>query len=346
MQEEGSRHGSQPTLRTVAELAGVHVSTVSKILSPSLRPGTRVASRETFERVQKIAESIGFTPNPLAAGLRKKRTSLVGVLVPRLTDIVLATMYEGIQSAAQRYDYQTFVNSTNDEQSNRVKGVQTMFDRRVDGLILGDATIDTTFVDSLSTRETPFVLVSRKSGSHPSVTCDDYEGGRLAAEHLLALGHRRLGVIAGQPYASTGVERTRGFVDACATAGVYVDPAVIVESRFSAKGGHTAAQEILGRTQPPTGIFAVNDFAAIGAMGAARSRGLSVGRDLAVVGFNDTQLAAELPIPLTSVHSPMRHMGEAAFEMLHDLMEGKPIESVVFAPTLTVRESSSYAVTA
>jgi LacI family transcriptional regulator len=331
----------RPTLRTVAEMAGVHISTVSRVLAPSLRPGVRAASKATTERIKSIAAELGYSPNPIAAGLRTSRSSLVGVLVPRLTDIVLATIYEGIHEAARGHGYQTFVANSEDREQEREAGAEMLLARRVDGLILGDCTLDPTFADSLQQRGVPFVLVSRRSGNHPAVVGDDHAGGRIAAEHLLSLGHTDVGIIAGEPYASTGVDRTSGFLAAYAEAGITIPASRIVHSSFDVIGGREASTRIFANKPWPTALFAVNDFAAIGTFGTLRGLGLRAGEDIAVVGYNDTVLAAELPVPLTSVHSPMREMGELAFELLLSRLNGEPVASRVLRPHLVVRESSA-----
>ncbi|WP_424807274.1 LacI family DNA-binding transcriptional regulator [Rhodococcus sp. 27YEA15] len=331
----------RPTLRTIAYIAGVHVSTVSRVLSPSLAPGVRVASAKTTEKIRKIARDLDFTKNPHAAGLRTSRSNLVGVLVPRLTDIVLATIYEGISESARAQGYQTVVTNTHDEQQLRDDAVDMLLARRVDGLVVGDAVVDDdALAHALEKRDLPFVLVSRRSGTHPSVTCDDNEGGRLAARHLLELGHTEVGLVAGEPYASTSVDRGGGFLEVYAAAGHPIPESRIVRCPFDVAGGRTATDRLLSAQHPPTGIFAVNDFAAIGALGAIRAAQLRVGSDVAVVGYNDTPLAGQLPVPLTSVRSPMHEMGVRAMELLTDRINGVDVESVRLMPTLSIRESS------
>lgn len=332
----------RPTLKTVAELAGVHPSTASRALSPH-QVGVRVASEATIENVRKVAHRIGFERNPWAASLRRGRNDTIGVLVPRLSDLVLATIYEGIESAAGARGVLALVTNTHDDEQDRARRADLLLRRRVDGLILGDARLqDDALLTTLRQRNVPFVLVSRRSEGCLSVTCDDVAGGALAAEHLIANGHRNLAIIAGASYASTGVDRTSGFVEAARSAGVLIPPNRIVQSGFDAEAGHITAAGLLASSQPPTAIFAVNDFAAIGAMGAIREAGLSPGVDVAVVGYNDVSIARELPIPLTSVSSPRREMGSQSVNLLLDLILGKNATSQTLAPTLSVRASSSH----
>jgi LacI family transcriptional regulator len=328
------------TLRTLADRLGLSISTVSRVLHAKPDEQMRAASESTVQRIRALADELGYRPNPHATSLRTRRSNLVGVLVPRLSDIVLATIYEGIEEAAAEHGFSTFVTNTRDVPAIQRARTEMVLGRRVDGMIFGDAYVDGRFLDEIAARKVPFVLVSRRAGSHVSVTCDDYEGGRLAARHLLELGHRSVAVIAGEPYASTGIDRTAGFVETYREAGLPVPDRRILHSRFDAPGGRDAADHLLGDGIPPTAIFAVNDFAAIGALGAARDRGMTVGVDLALVGFNDTSLVAELPVALTTVRSPMHTMGRRGLTLLTALIRGDGAVSERLAPELIVRAST------
>ncbi|MDQ0380237.1 LacI family DNA-binding transcriptional regulator [Amycolatopsis thermophila] len=325
------------TLRTIAQSAGVDVSTVSRVLNGSPEDAARAASRETADAIREWAARLDYRPNPHAKSLRTQRSNLVGVLVPRLSDVVLATIYEGIEDAAARHGFATFVMNSHDRPDEQRARTELALSRRVDGLVFGDAHHDGGFVDEIAQRRIPFVLVSRHAGGHPSVTCDDYRGGRLVAAHFLERGHRRTAVIAGEPFASTGIDRTAGFVDRYREEGLDV---ATVHSRFDTAGGHQAAEQLLTEVEP-TAIFAVNDFAAIGALGAVRDARLRPGADVAVAGFNDTPLAAELPVPLTSVRSPMHEMGRRALELLMTVLDGGTPESQRLEPELIVRASTA-----
>jgi LacI family transcriptional regulator len=217
-----------------------------------------------------------------------------------------------------------------------------MLARRVDGLIIGDAHLDGGLLQELTDRKVPFVLMNRRVPGYPSATCDDVVGGELVASHLWEMGHRQVAVIAGEPYASTAVDRTAGFLDRWRSLGGTISDDDVVWSTFDTAGGRDAGEKILASGRPrPSAVFAVNDFAAIGAMGALRSHGLTVGQDVAVVGYNDTSLAAELPIPLTSVHSPMADIGRTAVRLIQAVLKGDKPEPARLKPTLVVRESSA-----
>jgi len=337
----GTQQSRPVTLRTIADQLGLHVSTVSRVLHAKRDESLRAASADTVERVRRLADELGYQPNPHATSLRTRRSNLVGVLVPRLSDIVLATIYEGIEEAAAEQGLSTFVANTGDNPEAQRTRTNMVIGRRVDGMIFGDAHADGRFLAEVAGRGIPFVLVSRTCADHPSVTCDDYLGGRLVADHLLELGHRDVAVVAGEPYASTGIDRTAGLVDRYREAGLPIPAHRIAHSRFDVPGGHAATARLLDTPEPPTAVFAVNDFAAIGAIGALREQGLRAGADVAVVGFNDTPLAAELPLPLTTVRSPMLEMGRRGLRMLVRLLEGEAVESERLRPELVVRASSA-----
>lgn len=329
-------HGARPvTLSDVARAAGVHAATASRALR-----STAGVSSQTASRVRDVAEQLGYRPDPAAAALRTRRSRLIGVLVPRLTDIVLATIYEGLDAEAAAAGYQTFVANTSDLPEVRRERLTALLDRRVDGLVLGDARLEDDLLADVARRGLPYVLVSRRSRGHLSVTTDDLLGGRLAADHLLELGHERVAVVAGQPYTSTGVERTGGFVRRYAEAGLPVPADLVLSSPYDARGGHEATAQLLSRRPRPTAVFAVNDFTAIGAMGAVRAAGLRIGEDVAVVGYNDVPLAAELPVPLTSVASRMHAMGRTGMALLLRRAAGEDVRSTRLSPRLVARESS------
>jgi LacI family transcriptional regulator len=331
----GPRPGAV-TLAVLAEQLGVHVSTVSRALSDH---PVGVGSA-TIDRVRALADELGYRSNVAARSLRTGRTRMIGVMVPRLTDVVLATIYDGIDQTATAAGYNTVVVNTRDRPDLQRSHLNLMLSQQVEGIIVGDSRSDSNLVAELRRAGVPYVLVARRLPRQISVTTDDLTGGRLAAEHLLSLGHRRVGVVAGDPHASTGAERTAGFRRAFARAGFPVPDAHVIPSGFDVQSGRRTAEILLSLPDQPTAIFAVDDFAAIGVMGAMRDRGLRAPSDVAVVGFNDLDFAAELPTPLTSVHSPLSEMGVRSARTLIALMRGSTVRSKVLQPTLVPRAST------
>ena len=321
------------------------MGTVSRILNGSTEVSARAASRDTAERVRHIAREMAYTPDLIGRSLRTQRTQLFGVLVPRMTDVVFALVHEGIEDAAAAHGYYTYTATTRDDTDEQRVRIEMMLSQRVTGLIFGDAHHGSSPIDEVAALGIPFVLINRRSGDHPSVTCDDYEGGRLVAQHLLSLGHERVAVVAGELFSSTDIDRTRGFLDTYRQEGVRVPHENIVNGRVDSSGGNAAGRQLLDFDPRLTAIFAVNDFAAVGVMGAARERGMRVGTDLSVVGFNDVPLAKQLPLPLTTVRSSLYEMGTRAVQMLIQILAGEKVQQELLLPTLQVRESSGPAMT-
>ncbi|MEO6827314.1 MAG: LacI family DNA-binding transcriptional regulator [Microbacteriaceae bacterium] len=328
------------TLRMLADTLGLHVSTVSRVLNSPGVDVERWAATGTVARIRDLAKQLDYHPNPHAASLRTARSSLVGVIVPRLQDFVLATIYEGIEEAAIENGFSTFVTNSMDRPENQRIRTQMMLERRVDGMIFGDAHIGEEFLDDLAERNVPFVLVSRGSPNHPSVTGDDYLGGRLVAEHLLATGRTDVAILGGPRFASTFQNRVRGAIDVFHAAGIQLPEHRIVYGDLDSRGGRAATEEVLATGPVPEAIFATNDFSAIGAFGVLRDHELTVPTDVALVGFNDTPLAAELPVSLTTVRSPMHTMGRRALELLLEVLRGNPVTSETLRPELVVRAST------
>lgn len=326
------------TITEIARRAGVNKSTVSRALSGSSEVGG-----DTVARIRAIAEDLGYMRDHAAASLRTGRSAALGVLVPRVTDYVLASIYEGVTQVAHAAGYATLVSDTEDDPELRMSQLQTLLARRVEGFVICDARLDgDEVVATLERRRHPYVLANRRLHGQPGVTTDDVAGGRMAGLHLHELGHRRVGVLAGPEFTSTGVERAFGFSDAFRSQGVATDPNLVVSSSNSADGGYAAMRELLAREPGITGVFATNDFAAIGAMGAARQAGRQVGIDLAIIGYNDIPLAQYLPIPLTTVRSATVRMGEQAARQLLELITDEHSDrgASLLGPHLVVREST------
>ncbi|MBT2265457.1 LacI family DNA-binding transcriptional regulator [Rhodococcus erythropolis] len=339
-------NGRPPTLREIADQAGVHISTASRVLR---QPEPTDGWSDSALRVRQVAEELGYQPNLWAASLRTRKTTTIGVVMPRLTDVVVATMFQGIEEAATAAGYSVLLSSPPDDLDAQRKAVEFLVSRQVDGLMLSSIHLPgTDFVDSLPLRSLPILLLNRHidpatsapNNSLPFVSGDDRLGGYLAGKHLLDCGYRDLGVIAGPDHASTSRERVAGFRDALTEAGLELPPNRIVASEFEVQGGVDAAAALLSGNPRPDAVFTVSDTIAIGVLGVARDLGLSIPDDLALVGYNDIPVVSQLPVPLTTVRSPARKIGATGLEHLLALISGKNVESVKLPVELIVRAST------
>lgn len=324
-------------LQAIAALAGVHISTASRVLRQAEPTKGWSASAQ---RVIAAAAELGYRPNRLAASLRTRRSNTIGVVMPRLADTVIATICQSVESAARSAGYQLLLTTPPDDMGAQLDAVDFLLSRQVDGLIVSSLHLSSPN-PRLTDLPVPVIATNRHPGDWmPAVVGDDVEGGRMATEHLLALGHRRIGVIAGPRHASTAVERVAGFRLAHEQRDLAVDDVLVVHSDFEVEGGVVGAHTLLSLSDPPTAIFAVNDTAAIGVMGAARQRGLRVPDDLSIVGYNDISVVAQLPTPMTTVHSPTALMGTVAVERLLAAIGDGALQGATLPVSLVVRSST------
>ncbi|OBZ95610.1 LacI family transcriptional regulator [Pararhizobium polonicum] len=324
-------------LHAVAAAAGVSKSTVSRILDERLPR----SESETATRVRKIAEELGYVRDLSAASLRRGNTMTVGVIVPRLTDTVMAMLYESLAKACSRSGRFAIVATTDDKPKADRLAAESLLKRGVDGLILSTAREDDDFPDELVRRGVPYVLALRTDGHSLSSVGDDKLGGYLATRHLLDLGHRRIGVIAGPAYASSSRGRVEGYKQALGEAGIQLDPTYIVPSTFGIESGSEAALMLMQLGRRPTAIFAVNDNTAIGALSGLAKLGLSVPGDVSLVGYNDIPVVSHLPTPLTTLRVPFDQIASAALELLSGESIATEERIRITAPTLIPRKSTA-----
>ncbi|MFF0816762.1 LacI family DNA-binding transcriptional regulator [Rhodococcus sp. NPDC003318] len=328
-----------PTLKQIAEQAGVHVSTASRVLR-QLEPVDGWS--ESALRVREVAAELGYRPNMWAASLRTRKTTTIGVVMPRLTDGVVATTYQGIEEAATRAGYSVLLSSPPDDLDAQRRAIDLLVGRQVDGLLLSSLHIPgRPFVESLSAGSLPILTVTRHAEAGlPFVGGDDVRGGYLAARHLIDRGHTDVAVIAGPHHASTARDRVRGFRGAFAEASIPLPPDRILPSSFEVSGGVDAGRALLDRPDRPRAIFAVSDTVAIGVLGVTRDLGLSVPDDVALIGYNDIPVAAQLPVPLTTVRSPAHRIGTTAVTRALELLGGGDVGTELLPVELVVRSTT------
>jgi LacI family transcriptional regulator len=338
------RSKSPVTLRDLAKSLKIDVSTVSRVLNGDPVKAREAASEETAQRIKRLADRLGYRANIHAANLKMRQSQQIGVLMPRLSDIVMATVYDGIDEAAQEAGYTAFVLNTLDDPERQLSRAKQALQMRVAGLIISDTHVGAKqpLLDLLTKEAVPYVLVYRRHAKHPAVAGDDLMGGKLAAEHLYSRGHRRVGILAGYSFARSSIDRYQGFLKYFRECGVEVPETAVISGDVDAATGREQGHALMQRYPDVSAIFAINDFLAIGCMGVLRDRGRVVGKDVAVVGYNDTPIAAELPVALTSVHVPMKQVGRKAIELLLARVNDQSVKSVNLMPELRIRSSSDF----
>lgn len=331
------------TLSDVAQLAGVSISAVSRVLSDA--PHTRV-SENTRARIHAAAAELDYRPNFAARSLKLARSNVIALIVPDLTNAVFTELMEGVEAEALAHDYLVLLGRAEGMQPGGATIAKLIGEGRVDGLLVqvGD-NVDPRDVQALIAGNAPVVFInSVEPGHRGAVALQDALGARVATQHLIDLGHRRIGLIGGHPDSHTAQQRRLGFLEALADAGLSADAGHLTDLGYTPDQGRAGLREIMASEHPPTAIFVANVNAALGVLAEARVRGVRVPEELSVVAMHDAWTAENAWPPLTTVKMPLYDLGRQAFLAIHDLLHGIDVaDSVVDdrPPTLIVRESTA-----
>jgi LacI family transcriptional regulator len=326
--------GTIVTLKDVAAASGVSISTASRALDE--RTTSRSASAA---HVRKVAEDLGYRRNSFASSLRRGETRTLGVLVPRLSDTVMALMFEELERAASSRGYFAMVATSGDDPGDERRAAETLLDRNVDGLILATARLDDELPRLLRQRNVAHALVLRTDGVSPSSLGDDEVGGYLAVRHLIDLGHRDIAVVTGPSFTSTGTARLAGARRALKEANIETPEEWLLAAGYGIENGFAAGEALLRQDRRrPTAIFAANDNLAMGVIAAAHRLNITVGEGLALVGYNDIPLSSRLATPLSSVRVPLDQIANNAIDLI--VNPGKEPRIRKAMPSLIPRQSS------
>ena len=328
------------TVRDIARLAGVSVATVSRVANarPDVAPDTR-------DEVLRVMRSHGFTTNRSARALSGGRTGLIGFTVPLPDQSYFAAILSGAAEALYEQDQRIVLCPTHHEHDREVTLLERLMGGTTDGAIVLLPEESTEELLRLRDQGFPFVVADPRQAlgdDVPVVSAAHLAGARAATDHLIALGHRRIGLITGTEGWVSTEERIHGYRTALAAAGLPFDPALLAGGDFTTGTGHRAGRRLLEADDPPTALFASNDNLALGAMQAALERGLRIPADISIVGFDDTEVARSVFPRLTTVRQPLAELGRTAVSLLNRLIDGQRVEAlrVELGTRLVVREST------
>ena len=325
------------TIKDVAALAGVSAATASRVLS-----GNPATSPEAREKVRAAVEQLDFRPNAQAQSLRSTRTNTIGLLVSDVRNPFFADLAHAVEQAALAAGYVTMLGNANERQDQQDRYLDTLITRRVDGIIVAPQGDGSGAIASLIKRRIPTVFVDRTVDNIavPSVTTDSTPGIRQAVEHLAANGHRRIGYIAGPRSISTGRDRYTAFTNAIREFGLDDSRELIYFGDFQAASGSAGTHALMTLDRPPTAILAADSPMAVGAVALLHRLGLQIGRDIALVAFDDIEWFAMLDPALTVISHSVEDMGRIAVELLRQVIDGGSPFSVLLPSELVVRASS------
>jgi LacI family transcriptional regulator len=341
MTETVSGNRARATIRDIASAAGVSIATVSRVLNdrPDVAPETR-------EAVLAVVKEHSFATNRSARALSGGRTGLVGMTTPMVHGAYFAIVLSGASEALYEQDMRAIVCPTMHEHEREVTLLDRLVHGTTDGAIIQLPEESSDELKALLDQGYPVVVVDPRlplDEDIPCVSAAHAAGARAATNHLLALGHRRIGVLTGPNGWLATEERRNGYHAALAATGVLPDARLEVESNWQIEPGAAAAGTLLDLDPRPTAIFAFNDNMAIGAIQAARARGLRVPEDVSIVGFDDLEEAALVTPALTTVRQPLAEMGRMAVSLLLRLLDKQRVEAlrVELATKLVIRESTA-----
>ncbi len=334
------------TIKDIAKVAGVSHTTVYRALNDKPR-----ISQSTKEQIISIAQEFNYQPNVLAQSLVSGRTKTLGLVITTIVNPFYPELARGIEATARFLGYSIILCCTNFDISVEKQYIDMLRSRGVDGMIFTSAHIHDPNITRLVEDNFPLVLVNRKISGDPGIEAVDYVvvdnvmGGYLAVEHLIKMGHQRIGVISGPSDSSVAADRLVGVRNAFTEYGLNPTELLVLEGDFLKPSGYEAARKFLSLRNPPSAIFGINDYMAMGALEAILDSGLRVSEDIALMGFNDIEFSSLRTIELSTIGQKKYEMGSIAVHTLIERIEGgdwDKVTQITLEPDLIIRRSCGY----
>lgn len=327
------------TVRQIAERAQVSVGTVSHVINE-----TAPVRAHLKQRVLDAIRDLGFQPSALAQGLRRNRTSLLGMIIPDVTNPFFPEVVRGAEDVAFRHSYRVVLCNADNEPAKEASYFVDLRSFRVAGMLIipaADSDLGSKLMGTAGVL--PIVCLDRAphGWTNDLVVVANRAGARAAAKHLIDIGHREIAVITGPAHVSNAIERLKGFKEACRDAGVSIRPEFIHHGAFDTRTGLQAGKRLFRMLPPPTAIFACNDLIALGVLHASHEEGLRCPDDFSLIGFDSLEFCDYTSPPLTSVYQPGYQLGATAAALLIERIEGStsPPKQLVLETELRLRSS-------
>lgn len=334
------------TIKDIAKAADVSATAVSMAMNN--KPGV---SRTTRRKIKKIAEKLQYSPNFIARSLISRRSYTIGFILNSITDPFFPELAKGIEEYANRQGYNLLLCNTKRDLQTEKKSIDMLRSKGVDGIILATVLKNDPNIFPLIEDEFPFVLINRHSmdpdlkNKTSYVVLDNFRGGYMGMEHLYRLGHDRIAVITGNVNTSTAILRTKGSIKALSDYGAKVNRELIVEGRFRRQVAYEAAKKLIAMEAPPTAYFAQDDYMAIGIREALFEEGLRIPEDVALMGFDDTEIASFAGIDLTTISQKKYEMGAMGAKILIEKIENNStgvVSQLILESGLIIRKSCGH----
>ena len=323
----------------IAKKAKVSPSTVSRALEDHPRIGA-----ETKKRIQELAKEMDYVPSTVAKSLAANKTWTIGMVLATISDPFMGRVIEGVEQAAIEAGFNVFISTSQNDRQREIAAIKMLQKRRVDGIIVIASHLFDQYPRFYGRSKVPIVIINEQKPGETMhfVTVDDVHGAQLAVEHVLALGHCRIGYVGVTNRPQSNQHRFKGYQNALETGGIALDPALIFTSHIiedHAKAGEASLEPLLAAGA--TAAFCYNDTTAIGLLAACHQRGLSVPDSLSIIGFDDIDMAAYSMPPLTTIRQPRFELGQWAMHMMLALLKGQMPENQVVPGELVVRQTTA-----
>jgi DNA-binding LacI/PurR family transcriptional regulator len=343
---EGIIMRTKVTITDVAQQAGVSKSTVSRIINGNFGQNTE----ETIQKVLKVIEELDFRPNALAKGLKLMKTNVIGIILSNLQNPFWIKVLEGVEDTCRSRGYSLMICNSNEEAEIEKEHIKAFQMRQVDGIILNPTVKNMNLYEQLKKDQFPFISINRKIDGQEldMVLVDNIMGGRIAVEHLLKLGKKKIAIILYPPEGiSPRMERLSGYKEALQNSGMVIEPGLIVLVEEGTGTVQIAIKELLNGTNKPDAIFSTNNMMTLEILEGIKELGLKVPNDISLVGYDETVWSKHLNSPLTTVNQPSYEMGQLAAERLISLIESSgntynEMKALLLKPNLIIRESCGY----
>lgn len=312
------------TIKDVAKKAGVSISTVSRVINDS-----KPVTDEVKQKVVKVIEETGYVPNPLARSLVTKKSQLLGVVVPDVTDSFAADILNGIEEVAKMYNYDILLANTYSEKEKEMSAINLLRAKQVEGIVVISWLVEQETIDFMKNNGIPAVYISKTARDYDvcSVATKNTEATKSMTKFLIEKGHNKIGfIMTSRGKTVMEGERLAGYKAALKDSNIEFDKALVKNASTDYESGYDKAKELLDAGANPDAIFVTGDEAAIGAMNAAIDSGYKVPEDISIAGFNDVKLARMYRPKLATIHQPLFDMGAVAVRMIIKMIDGKEIE--------------------
>ncbi len=329
------------TIKDVAREAKVSISTVSRVLNMS-----GYTSEKTKEKVLYAVKKLGYTGSLVAAAMIKKQTLTLGLIIPDIKNIFHSDLTRAVEDGANSHGFNIFLCNTDNNLQKEVEYIHLLIAKGVDGIIFSSPEVKDKNIKEVKEKfpDLPIVILGSKFHNLTinEILVDNFDGGYRATSHLLELGHKDIAFISGGIDSYSSIERHKGYKFALNESGIPINDDFVIFDRFYIESGYKNALKLLQKNKRPTAIFAGSDSIAVGIYKAARELNLKIPEQLSVVGFDDSQYAEILSPMLTTIHTPIKEMGQRAIEIIVKSIKEKKIfkETLVLYPTLVEREST------